>query len=452
VNSENYTSATLAYNSGDYVKALEGFYECLTNDADKFDLGDIGLIYHRLGNCLVKVERYEEAVAVYRKSLEDSNYTERGSIYVNLGTALSALNQNEEALAEFQAALDDEGYSAPYRAWMGLGNALSKLGRIVEAGTAYRTAALDSNNPSPVKALMNLGASFSALDRPADAVEAYLAILDFRVTGNTLNRTYERLGAAYFADGQYTQAIQAFNDAMLGGNYQLSERSQSQLAQARMALVSPEAFMSDSGDKTSGGASGGGMPPASLEDSTSLKALDTEVESILNFGSDSESENEVDFFTATESELIEVSKQQAKRDRRSRHTGLKIFLGVMIVVVVVFGAGIFAFTRGYGWPSQTAVINKFFDSHVSGSEVSSYWIEAAANDPIDFAMRLQTVAEVDSSAVAVVEIDRGMSKTEVLIAVRLPEGGVLHYRVSMVRDGIGWKISGIELVFASQGN
>jgi len=443
VNSNNYTNATIAYNSGDYIKALEGYYICLTSDASSFEAGDAGLVYHRLGNCLVKVERYEEAVSVYRKSLEDSAYSERGSLHVNLGTALSALNRYEESLEEFQAALEDEYYSTPYRAWMGLGNALSKLGRIVEAGTAYRTAALDPNNPNPVKALMNLGASFSALDRPADAVEAYLAILDFRVTGNTLNRTYERLGSAYFADGQFTLAIQAFNDAQLGGNYQLSERSFSQLAQARLALASPDPVA------VSAEWSASMAPVASLEDSSSLQSLDQDIAGPFGFGTEHASAEDINFFTASDAELIAASKRQYKQEKRLRHTGLKVFFGLLLVVVLALGAAIVAFTQGYGLPTQESVINGFFDSNASGKEIERYWVDAAQDDRAAFDQMLQAVAAVDSESVTIRYLDRSISESEALLDVRLPDGGVVHYRVGLVRDGIGWKINGIELVFAS---
>ncbi|MCL2631873.1 MAG: hypothetical protein FWD45_02120, partial [Coriobacteriia bacterium] len=339
-------------------------------------------------------------------------------------------------------------------------------GRIVEAGTAYRTAALDPNNPSPVKALMNLGASFSALDRPGDAVEAYLAILEFRVTGTTLNRTYERLGGAYFANGQYAEAAQAFYDAMLGGGYELTERSQAQLAQAKLALstgftpvVRTQTNLSASGAmaavnaaaaSAAAGSDAASDYSAQLEDSSSLQAIDHEDGRNLAYGTDQSAETEVDFFTATDEELIEVSKRQARKERKQRHVGLKVFLAILIVIVLAFGAAIVAFTQGYGWPTQQATINSFFDSHASGSEVSPYWISTALDDPVAFNRILQSVAEVDSSAVTIIAIDRYISESEALIGVRLPEGGMIHYRVTLVRDGIGWKISRIELAFASQ--
>ncbi|MDR2957632.1 MAG: tetratricopeptide repeat protein [Coriobacteriales bacterium] len=444
MNSNHYTNATIAYNSGDYIKALEGFYNCLTNDSASFELGDAGLVYHRLGNCLVKVGRYEEAVSVYRKSLEDDYYLEHGSLHVNLGTAFSALGKHDEAIDEFNLALEDTEYTTPYRAWMGLGNALSKLGRIVEAGTAYRTAALDPSNPNPVKALMNLGASFSALDRPGDAVEAYLAILDFRVTGNTLNRTYERLANAYFADGQYANAIQAFADAQLGGNYQLSDRSLTQMAQARLAITAPDG---KSGIATN--AFVGAHATSSLEDSSSLQPLDTEISGPFGFGIDQPSLEDIDFFTASDAELIAAGKRQYRREAKLRHTGLKVFFGILVAIVIVFGAAIYLFVQGYGIPTQQTQINGFFDDHYYGRPVDQYWVEAAQEDPLAFARMIQAVALVDSRAVTIRSLEHSISESEAIIDVRLADNGIVHYRVSLVRDSIGWKINGIEMIFGS---
>ncbi|MCL2339731.1 MAG: tetratricopeptide repeat protein [Actinomycetia bacterium] len=445
MNSTNYDEATIAYNSGDYIKALEGYYQCLSADKEQFAPGDAGLVYHRVGNCLVKVERYPEAIAAYRQALTDPDYPERGSLYVNLGTALAAQDQYDEAIEQYQAALADTSYTTPYRAWMGLGNALSKLGRVVEAGTAYRTAALDESNPNPVKALMNLGASFSALGRPADAVEAYLAILDFRVTGNNLNRTYERLGNAYFADGRYAEAVQAFNDAQLGAHYQLSDRSLSQLAEARLFITGNIGAPVESPD-----AADAVQPRNSLEDSSSLEPLDAEMVKSFSLGSGSAAAEDTDFFTATDADLIAAGKRQLRLEKKIRHTGLKIFFGILVVIVLLLGGAIVAFTQGFGWPTQNTVINNFFDAYAANGSVTDYWVANAQSDPVQFAQALRVLPAVPASAVTVESLDRSMSTSTALISVRLPEGGILHYQLTLVRDGLGWRISGANMIFASQ--
>ena len=452
--SSHYDKATIAYNSGAYNDALEGYALCLQEDSASFEPGDRGLVYHRLGNCLIKEARYEEAVAAYQESLVDPEYHERGSIHVNLGAAFSSLGRYQEAIDEYHAALDDKKYPTPYRAWMGMGNALSKLGRIVEAGTAYRTAALDEANPNPVKALMNLGASFCALERPGDAVEAYLAILDFKVTGLTLNKTYERLGSAYYLDKQYAKAIQAFTDAQMGTGYQLSPKSLQQFQDARSALaesaqepsddylLSPEDAAIDALLDAAGETDGD-------DGQSGLKPLDMEISGPLVVGANIPSAEDTGFFTATEAELIAASKRKLKKEKKLRHTGLKVFLTIVIILVVLIAGVIACYFLGIGFPSQKSVINRFFDQHANGASVASTWVQVADQDQATFQRIVNAVAPVDSSKVTVFSLTTSMQTSTAVVSVQLPEGGIIHYQIDLARDFIGWKINGIDLVFAS---
>ena len=43
-----------------------------------------------------------------------------------------------------------------------------------------------------------------------------------------------------------------------------------------------------------------------------------------------------------------------------------------------------------------------------------------------------------------------MSSSVVYATAQAPEGGDVHYRVSLSRDLIGWKVAGVELYFPSQ--
>ena len=52
-------------------------------------------------------------------------------------------------------------------------------------------------------------------------------------------------------------------------------------------------------------------------------------------------------------------------------------------------------------------------------------------------------AEVDG-------VNRSMTEPEVFVTATTDEGGQVNYRISMVRDLVGWKISNVELYFASQ--
>ena len=47
-------------------------------------------------------------------------------------------------------------------------------------------------------------------------------------------------------------------------------------------------------------------------------------------------------------------------------------------------------------------------------------------------------------------IDRSAASSTAYVTAATPEGGSVQYKVELVRDKISWKISNVELYFASQ--
>ena len=47
-------------------------------------------------------------------------------------------------------------------------------------------------------------------------------------------------------------------------------------------------------------------------------------------------------------------------------------------------------------------------------------------------------------------VEQSMSSSTVYVTAKTADGGELNYRVEMVRDLVGWKISDVELYFLSQ--
>jgi len=442
VKSTYYDQATIAYNAQDYPQALKGYYQCLKEDWNSFEPGDAGLLYHRIGNCLIKMRQFKEAAASYQKALQDENYNEKTSIHVNLATTLNGIGKYPEAISYFNKALSDEYYPTPYRAYMGLGTAYTKLGRFIEAGTAYRCAALDESNPNPVKALLNLGETFSSLGRPNDAIEAYLAVLDFKVTGASLNTTLERLGQAYVAAGRYKDALDTFEDVLSQERFSLSQEAYDDYQKARVALGYGDKRASASRyDSTAKGLDKQGSGSFSQYPSINLNESD-------GYGAGNiPNLNDSGFFTATDAELMETGKRQLRRERKLRHTGLKIILTIVIILILALGTCVVAYMQGFGIPSQEKVIKDFFAAYAAGEPVDKFWLVESDKDNATVAKWLEAVPK--SSNVIVVGLESDMKSSLAVVDLKLKEGGVIHYRINMARDLISWKITGIELVFAS---
>ena len=57
---------------------------------------------------------------------------------------------------------------------------------------------------------------------------------------------------------------------------------------------------------------------------------------------------------------------------------------------------------------------------------------------------------VTDSNVTIDGVSRSMTESTVYATAKTEEGGSVQYRISMVRDGITWKVSNVELYFPSQ--
>ena len=106
--------------------------------------------------------------------------------------------------------------------------------------------------------------------------------------------------------------------------------------------------------------------------------------------------------------------------------------------------GVFAYTQGYGYPTvQTVTQELFSDPSGAADKVFSADVDKdaipAMLDPV-----------VTDSNVTIDGVSRSMTESTVYATAKTEEGGSVQYRISMVRDGITWKVSNVELYFPSQ--
>lgn len=450
MNNELFQQAKIAANSQDYNRALELYNMCLQDEANPVAEGETGLIYHQIGNCLTKVKSYYEAIQAYTHSTEDSAYDAVGVVNCNLGMAYAALRDWPNAIKHFEIAVSDRSYPTPYKAYTAMGNALLKQGKSAEAGVAFREAALDEANPDPTKALLNLGVCFMALNRPADAVASYESALQFDMSTEMRNKMYASLGQAYTASGQMEQAVEYFEKALADKTYFLSA-SASVDYQRAVAAVSQgnadttqalPALVDTSGLDVVGE---DGTPVAEQEP---YVVDEHAVSEDYYFADQYEKQgdyaptSEDRFFNSTDQELEQWSKGVVKMERKRRGVGLKIFLVIVLLLLAAVAAGLVLYMQGYGWPTQEAVVEQVFNNPASADNYAN----GITSSDIDEMSKL--VAQ--GSTIKIDGVDKSMSSSTAYVTATTPQGGEVTYEVSLVRDMIGWKVSNLDLYFASQ--
>lgn len=453
MNNELFNTARGHYQSKDYQAALTEFTQCLQDADNPPAAGEGGLLYHQIGNCLVKLKDANEAIQAYTQALADADYPMKGAVGYNLGMAYASLHDYENAVHNFEAAVADESYETPYKAYTGMGNALMKMGKTAEAGVAFREAALDEANPDPTKALLNLGVCFMALDRPADAVASYESAFAFDMPQSMRNKLNANLGQAYVACGDMQKAVVSFESAIADKTYFLSDsasvdyqRAVGSVAQGTSSQATQVLAPVDmSGFDVA--ADGGPVYPEAesyFEPETQDPYYYDEGPSQGEFPGYAQAYgdgNDDRFFTASDEELEKWSRGVAKQERKRKNVGLKIVVAFIIVIILALAAAVFAYTQGYGYPTQETVAKQLLADPSNSSSLFS--------NGVDNADALVGPVVTDANA-QVLGVDKSMSNSTVYVSASTDKGGEVEYKISMVRDLIGWKISNIELYFPSQ--
>ncbi len=428
-----------AYAAKDYRAAVKAFIAA----ADEHDEGS-GAAFHMAGNALVRLRRYADAVTVYRHALADESYDKHSAVQVNLGMAYTSLGEYAEAVAAYEAAIEDPDYAGVHRALQGKAGALCEMGDIEQAALAYRQAALDSDNPDPGKALNNLGLCFMAMKRPGDAIEAYRAALGFDSYAGR-GKALANLGLAYHALGRYEEAKKAFDKAVGLHGHALS-------AAAANALAESERALEPGRRETIEGWSTGEMPPVIDEPIVTPADLgDTgEFMAVGTGGVVPPSQDEVSaFFSMTDEEMKERDREARRAERivrRSERNPWALVGGVVLVIVVLAGAFAGAFAAGLGYPTQRMTVEGMLAARAEGRPVARYWVAVPTADVDREMAKLPPMQEF-----TIDEIERSPRTSRVAVTVTPESGAPLHYEITLAREGVGWRVTGVENDWRSTG-
>ena len=93
MNNDLFQRAKAAVEAKDYHSALGLYTACLQDSSDPLGPGEMGLLYHRIGNCLTKLKNYEEAIQAYQQAAGDTAYDACGAVNYNMGMAYAEIGR-----------------------------------------------------------------------------------------------------------------------------------------------------------------------------------------------------------------------------------------------------------------------------------------------------------------------------------------------------------------------
>ena len=118
--------AQAAYQARDFQAASQAYVQLLQDPSVPKGPGDLGYLYHQLGNCLLQLKDFDSAIESYTQATADSAYDAVGAVNCNLGKAYVFKHDYENAVSHFEIATSDAKYDTPYKAYLGMGNAMPK--------------------------------------------------------------------------------------------------------------------------------------------------------------------------------------------------------------------------------------------------------------------------------------------------------------------------------------
>lgn len=424
---ERFRDAQRAFAAGDYRAAAEGF---LASAGKSGETGS-GEAFHMAGNALMRLRKFDHAVTVYTHAMRDDSYPRRTAVMMNLGAAQSAQGHYGDAIAAYDVALAEPGFPKRVKALQGRAGVLYKMGRFDEAARDYREAAGDPANPDRGKAFNNLGLSLVALGKPAEAVDAYKASLATDGYAGK-GKAAVNLGLAYAALGMPAEAVRSFEMAVNGYGHQLSDAALDAYHAAKASAGEAPAREVVEGWRT------GEMQPVAL-------AAGAEADLPAIEQPDSR------FFTVTESEMKEIDRESRRQEREQRRAASNpwaraaaVAAGVVLLVAVCAGV----FFAGYGWPTQRGTVEGMLADYKAGRPVTDYWVATAAASDVTKEMATIPARFGDFT---VTGIEQSTFNSKVTVTIKLDKGAPLHYRISLGREGLGWKVFGVDNDWGSQG-
>ena len=101
---------------------------------------------------------------------------------------------------------------------------------------------------------------------------------------------------------------------------------------------------------------------------------------------------------------------------------------------------------GFGFPTQSQTVSRLLTAHGAGDQVESYWVAVTDKDIAKEMAKIPPLKSFDIDSVTM------RANDSVVLATVTPKSGApLHYTFTLRREGVGWKVTGVENDWRSTG-
>lgn len=432
---------------GDYVEAIRHYEAALAEP----DYDCPSKAWQGIAKAYMERGHVDEAAVAYRKAAIDPGNPEPGKALVNLGLCFMALGRPADAVEAYKAALGFDTYKARGKALSNLGQAYTAMGEYDEAVKAFEKAVqLHAHQLSPAareayedaRAHATPGVSadpeeagpplFVPEPQPAAAQpQAPAQPQPLVPPGTEVRRStqdsspFAPVSQRQTVDGWESGQMPAALTDMPPGGWETTELA---------ALTGAAAQFSETPAYAA---------PAGTDDAPGAYAQADRAARELGFGDESAVS---DFFSRSEEDMKARDREMRRQKRAENRTGLKTAFGIAVAVftlAAVLGA---AYWFGFGWPTQETTVTALLENYAAGRPVEVYWVAVPDKDVAKEMAKVPPVKEFTLGGVV-----RGRDTSEVRITVTPEQGAPLTYVVTLSREGVGWKVSGIDNDWRSTG-
>ena len=124
---------------------------------------------------------------------------------------------------------------------------------------------------------------------------------------------------------------------------------------------------------------------------------------------------------------------------------------LLLILIAAGGLG-FAYTRGFGFPSQESVVTDLFQAAGDGDTAKA---ESCLASSLSEDAKSMIISSIPQGATVSVEgMDQSMTETTAKVKASLSKGGEQEYTVKFLRSDnhIGWAVSSLDMDFSAADN